>query len=159
MQSTDTRGLNFCSNSSALTATGAETVHDTTVALNFCVNGKALSKSGTNADQVTPTTDHNTGAAFNVLTANKACVMVWAYTAGGVVKCMQGPVVDYDGTNYSPMPQFASIPDNVTPFAYQVLKAGSTAGTITFGTSNWNATGFTNAIVNVMTLPEHPQTS
>jgi hypothetical protein len=45
------------------------------------------------------------------------------------------------------------------PFAYQVLKAGATASAtaIVFGTANWNATGFTNAIVNVAYLPLRPQ--
>ena len=154
----DNRGKNFAVTSGALTATGAETVHDTTVTLTYCVNGKHCAKTAI-TDGATPTTDHNTGAAFPSLTASKAAVVVWALNASGTVKCMQGPIVDYDGTNYTPMPQFPAIPDDVTPFAYQVLKAASTAGTITFGTSNWNATGFTNTIVNVFVLPEHPQTS
>lgn len=153
-------GATFCTNSSLLTAAGAETVHDSTVALNFCINGKAYQKSGTNADQVTPTTDHNTGAAFPALTANKGSVMVWAYTAAGAVRCMMGSVENLDASgNFVQAPQFPKIPDDVCPFAYQVLKAGATAGTIQFGTSNWNATGFTNAIVNVFVLPDRPQVS
>ena len=152
-------GKSFCTTNSLLTATGAETVHDTTVLLNFCINGKAYTKSGTNADQATPTTDHNTGVAFNTLTASKACVMVWAYNASGTVKVMQGPVVDWDGVAFNVPPSFPAIADDVCPFAYQILKASSSAGTITFGTSNWNATGFTNAIVNVLVLPDRPQTS
>ena len=48
----------------------------------------------------------------------------------------------------------------MVPIAYQILKAGATASAtaIVFGTANWNATGFTNAIVNINgTLPERPQ--
>lgn len=151
---------NFATTNSLLTATGAETVHDTTVLLNFCIDGKAYTKSGTNADQATPTTDYNTGETFTALTANQGAVMVWAYNSSGVVKCMMGEIetLDADG-NFTNAPQFPYVPNDVCPFAYQVLKAGSTAGTIAFGTSNWNATGFTNAIVNVLTLPSRPQVS
>lgn len=158
MQSNDFRGLNFATTSSLLTATGAETVHDTTVALSFCINGKALSKSGTNADQTTPTVDAVTGAAITQV-ASQLRVVVWCYNASGTVKVVAGDVVSWDGTNATPMPQFPNVPNDLCPFAYQVLKTSSSAGTITFGTSNWNATGFTNAIVNVLVLPDHPQIS
>lgn len=153
-------GANFCTTSSLLTATGAETVHDTTVLLNYCINGKAYTKSGTNADQTTPTTDYNTGAAFTNLTANQGTVVVWAYNSSGTVKCMMGSIETLDsGGNFVRYPQFPNIPEDVCPFAYQVLKAGATAGTITFGTSNWNATGFTQAIQNILVLPNRPQAS
>jgi hypothetical protein len=149
---------NFCTTSSLLTATGAETVHDSTVLLNYCINGKAYTKSGTNADQATPTTDYVTGLAFPTLTANKGACVVWAYNSSGAVKCMMGRIESLDSAgNFLVPPQFPAVPDTVTPFAYQILKAGSTAGNIVFGTSNWNATGFTNAIVNILTLPERPQ--
>jgi hypothetical protein len=160
MENTALRGLTMAFNSSALTATGAETVHDSTVAMNFCIRGKVYQKSGTNADQATPTTDYGTGLAFPTLTANKGSVMVWAYNASGTVKCIMGDITDLDSAgNFVVAPEFPLIPSDVCPFAYQVLKAGSTAGTITFGTSNWNATGFTNAIVNISTLPDRPQVS
>lgn len=150
-------GANFCTTSSLLTATGAETVHDTTVLLNFCINGKAYTKSGTNADQATPTTDYNTGVAFPTLTANQGAVMVWAYNSSGAVKCMMGEIETLVGGAFVNPPQFPKVPNDVCPFAYQVLKAGATAGTITFGSSNWNATGFTNVIQNVLVLPDRPQ--
>lgn len=148
--------------SSALTATGAETVHDSTVAMPFSINGKLYSKSGTNADQTTPTADHNTGAAFLPLVGNavtgQGCIIVWAYTTAGVVKCMQGPVGDLDSAgSFRHAPSFPHVPDDVCPFAYQVLKHYADASSVIFGTSNWNATGFTNAIVNVMQLPDRPQ--
>ncbi len=158
MQGLDFRGMNFATTSGLLTATGAETVYDTTVTIAYCVNGKALTKTAV-TDGTTPTTDGVTGVAPATLTANTARVAVWCLNASGTVSVVHGPNVAWDGTNADPMPQFPSIPDTLTPFAYQVLKAGSTAGTITFGTSNWNATGFTNAIVNVMVLPDRPQTS
>ena len=150
--------------SSALTATGAETVHDSTVAMPYSINGKLYSKSGTNADQATPTTDYVTGAAFPVLTGTadlgQGAVVVWAYTSDGTVKCVMGPIEDLDsaGTFLRP-PSFPHVPDDVCPFAYMVLKHYSEATSVRFGTSNWNTTGFTQAIVNVMQLPDRPQVS
>lgn len=164
------RGSNFATTNSLLTATGAETVHDTTALLNFCINGKAYTKSGTNADQATPTADYNTGAAFPALVGGAsvtgaygsgACV-VWAYNSSGTVKCMMGPAQALDSAGaFIVAPQFPAVPDDVCPFAYQILKAGATASAtaIIFGTANWNATGFTQAIVNVLQLPDRPQTA
>ena len=158
MSEINLRGLTAAFTNSLLTATGAETVHDTTVLLTFCIDGKLYSKSGTNADQVTPTTDYSTGLAFKTLTANQGCIMVWAYTSGGVVKCIQGDIVALDAGAFVIAPEFpANMPNDVCAFAYQVLKAGATAGTVTFGTSNWNATGFTNVIEDVAALPNSPQ--
>lgn len=160
-------GANFCTSSSLLTATGAETVHDTTVALTFCINGKALVKSATNADAVTPTTDYNTGAVFPGLNVNQGTVVVWGYTAtldnaasaSVDAKCMMGSIEDLDSAgNFKNRPQFPPVPDTITPFAYSVLKAGSTlASEWNFGTDNWNATGMTVAHVNILTLPNRPQ--
>lgn len=153
------RGANFCTTSGLLTATGGETVYDTTVTINYVINGKIATKTAV-TDGATPTTDYNTGAAFVALTASEGCVMVWGLISGGTVKVVQGPVVDLDASgNFMVAPQFPAVPDDMVPFAYQVLKAASTAGTITFGSSNWNATGFTNAIVNVAVLPARPQVS
>lgn len=158
MNNLDLRGMNMAHSNSLLTATGAETVHDTTVRLDFSIGGNMYSKSGTNADQTTPTTDAVTGNAIT-LTASQLRVVVWCYDSSGTVKAVAGPVVDWDGTVATPMPSFPDIPKTLCPFAYQVLKAASTAGTITFGSSNWNATGFTNTIVNVSVLPAAPQIS
>lgn len=157
-------GANFATSNSLLTcAAAAETVHDTTVLLNYCINGKAYTKSGTNADQTTPTTDYNTGLAFPTLTGvasggGQGAVVVWAYNSSGTVKCMMGDVETLDAAgNFAIAPMFPSIPDDVCPFAYQVLKHYGQASTVAFGTSNWNTSGFTNAIVNIMTLPSRPQ--
>lgn len=162
------RGMNFCTTNSLLTATGAETVHDTTVLLNFCINGKAYTKSGTNADQATPTTDATDGVAFSdasktltgTTTGGQGTVVVWSYNSSGTVKCSMGSRESLDASgNFLQRPQFPAIPDTLCPFAYMVLKHYGTASTVTFGTSNWNATGFSNAIVNVLVLPDRPQVS
>lgn len=166
MQQIDTRGLTMAFNSSALTATGAETVHDSTVAMNFCIDGKVYQKSGTNADQTTPTTDYNTSAAFTGLVGagssagGQGTVVVWAYNSSGTVKCMMGSIETVDASgNFVNRPQFPAIPNDVCPFAYQVLKHYGVSTTFTFGTSNWNTSGLTSTIVNISNLPGRPQVS
>jgi len=160
-------GLTMAFSNSLLTCTGAATSHDTTVRLDFSVNGKFKSKSGTNADQVTPTTDYADGVAFSnaakTLTGVASAggfgtVVVWGYSGTGTVRCMMGSreALDSAGT-FAIAPQFPRIPADVCPFAYQVLKQHGQTATATFGTSNWNASGFTNAIVNISSLPDRPQ--
>lgn len=162
-------GMNFCSTSGLLTATGAETVHDTTVTINYVIDGKIATKTAV-TDGATPTTDYNTGAAFPALvggasvanTPGYGCIVVWGLISGGTVKCVMGPHSRLDmAGSFVNAPQFPSVPADMVPFAYQVLKAGATASAtaIVFGTANWNASGFTNAIQNVAFLPSRPQVS
>jgi len=163
------RGAAFCTTSGLLTATGGVTTYDTTVTINYVIDGKIATKTAITTG-TTPTTDYVTGAAFPALigggsvanTPGNGCIVVWGLVAGGTVKCMMGPVekLDMQG-NFVRAPQFPTVPKEVAVFAYQVLKAGATASAsgVTFGTSNWNATGFTNAIVNVAYLPSRPQVS
>lgn len=169
-QASQLYGINICSTEGLLTAAGAETVYDTTITIGYCIDGKA-DLHATQIDGTTPTADGD-GIAFPALavtnadgslTGKGACV-VWCLNASDAVVCFQGPVVELDGltANFLFNPEFPSIPDAVTPFAYQILKQvsdGATADTATFGTTNWNATGFTNVIVDVFTLPRRPQDS
>lgn len=169
MNNLELRGAAFCTTSGLLTATGAETVYDTTVTINYVIDGKIATKTAV-TDGATPTTDYVTGAAFPVLigggsvanTPGYGCIVVWGLIAGGTVKCMMGKHsrLDMQG-NFVQAPEWPTVPKEVAVFAYQVLKAGATASAsgVTFGTSNWNATGFTNAIVNCAWLPVRPQVS
>lgn len=150
-------GQNFCTTSGLLTATGAVTTYDTTVTINYVLGGKISTKTAITTG-ATPTTGGVSAAAIT-LVASQARVIVWCLVSGGTVKVLEGAVVPWDGTAFQTPPPFPDIPDTYVPFAYQILKASSAAGTITFGTSNWNATGFTNAIVNVAVLPSRPQVS
>lgn len=165
----DLRGGAICTTSGLLTATGAETVHDTTVTIVYALDGKIKTKTAI-TDGATPTTDYNTGVAFPALVGGASvagayghgCIVVWGLLwSDGSVKCMMGPhaELDVNGNFKWDAPQFPAIPAGVVPFAYQVLKAGATASAtaIVFGTANWNATGFTNVIQNVMFLPSRPQ--
>lgn len=163
------RGLNACFTSGLLTATGGVTTHDTTVTVTFCNNGK-LSAVTAITTGATPTTDHITGAAFPALVGGasvanvpgQGAIVVWGFDTSNAdaVVCMQGPIqaLDMQGA-FVKAPLCPPVPANVTVFAYQVLKSGATASTtaIIFGTANWNATGFTNVIVNVSVLPDVPQ--
>ena len=142
--------------SGLLTATGAETVYDTTVAISYSINGKAYSKAAV-TDGATPTTQGD-GSALTQLTASKGCFLVWCLNAAGTVSIFQGDIQTLDVQNeFVKAPNFPYIDySTYCPFAYQELKAANTAGTITIGSSNWNATGFTNTIQNVHTLPARP---
>ena len=158
MQASQLFGVNFCTTSGLLTATGAETVHDTTVTINYVIDGKIKTKTAI-TDGATPTTDAVTGETFTALTANKGCTFVWCLNSSGTVKVVQGPIHDMSGGEFLTYPQFPGIPEDLVPFAYMIDEADSTAGTITFGSSNWNATGRTVTITNVATLPRRPQNS
>jgi hypothetical protein len=86
--------------------------------------------------------------------SGQAAILVHCANAAGETKTIQGPSVQLDDSgNLQNALQFPQIPDTLTPYCYQVLKAGLTAGDIVPGTSNWNATGFTNTVVNVAVLP------
>jgi len=160
------RGAAFTTTSGLLTATGAVTTYDTTATINYVIDGVILQKTAITTG-ATVTLDYITGVAFPALvggasvanTPGHGCVVVWGLI-GGTVKCMMGPheSLDMQG-NFVRAPQFPAVPENVAVFAYQVLKAGATASAtaIVFGTANWNATGFTNAIKNCAYLPARPQ--
>ena len=150
--------VNMCTTSGLLTATGGVTTHDTTVTIVYIIDGKIRTKTAITTG-ATPTTDAVTGSAFTALTANKGCIFVWCLDTSGNVKVVQGPIADMAGGSFVNAPNFPDVPDTLCPFAYMVAKAASNAGTITFGSSNWNATGYTNTIVNIATLPSRPQVS
>lgn len=144
---------NFCTTPGLLTAAGAETVYDTTVTISYVLAGVVRNKAAV-TDGATPTTDIVTGSAIT-LTASKARSVVWCLDSGGTVRLIAGPIVAWDGGTGTACP-LPSIPDAYVPFGVMVAKAASNAGTITIGSSNWNATGFTNAITNVAVLPARP---
>lgn len=159
MQNYDRKGGNFCTTSGALTATGAETVYDTTISILFAIDGEIYTKTAV-TDGATPTTDGNTAAAFTALAANEGCVFVWGLNTSGTVSVRQGSVEDLDSAgNFKVAPQFPAVPDSICPFAYQVIKNGSTGSAWTIGTSNWNATGITSTISSVAELPFRPKIS
>jgi hypothetical protein len=142
-------------------AAGTTTTYTTANAVNYAIGGIAYTKAAaTNA--ATPTTDATTGAAFLPVTANQGSVFVFGYDAAGNLKVSQGQVQALDAQgNFNLSPQFPSIPDNVAPFGYLVLKAGATlSGSWTFGSSNLSSvTGATYSFKNLMTMPARPVVS
>jgi hypothetical protein len=152
-------GITCAYTNPALTRTGAETVHDTTVTLTCDVQGKKTTVTAI-TDGVTPTTDAQTGAAFVPLANGEKCIFVWGVNAAGAIRVAQGAIVKTaDVTNGSAALAFPGIPETMCPFAYHTA-AHANATAWTFGTSNWNATGMTlGSVVPVGQLPNQPLTS
>lgn len=159
-------GATLATTAGLLTAVGAETVYDLTAAIEYCINGIHYTKAS-DADGTTPTTDVD-GDAFTALGANEGCYFVWmlgndpADDAG--VDIIQGPIgslvsgagADLDFQDDNTLPQMPLIPDTHCPFALQLVKRDSTGAAWTFGTSNWNATGITDLIHDILTMPDKP---
>lgn len=158
-------GITAAYSSGLLTGTGAETLYDTTVTIQFAIGGKMGTAKTAVTDGATPTTDYNTGAAFLPIPVEDGCVFVWGLTSGGTVKLMQGSITDVRGGvtttagSFDVYPQFPTIPDDVCPFAYTIVKSAPSSSAWTIGTSNWNATGMSVAHVNISQLPDRPQAS
>lgn len=161
MQAQQLVGANFCAVKAGLTGiSGAATTHSTgATAVQYAIGGKAYTKAQISGG-TTPTTDFVTGSQIT-LTANKGRCVVWCFDSSGNVRVVAGPVVDLDSAGeFTLAPEFPAIPDTLTPFAYTLHRAGSTlSGTFTFGSSNWNTTGMTHTVVDVLMLPARPQTS
>ena len=147
-------GGTFATGSGLLTATGTETLYDTTVAIPYCINGIGYSFATKNS-QASPAVDAVTGAAFVPLAADEACCFVWCVDANAAIKAVQGSIVDVDGDTDVRVvdPPYPMIPATLCPIAVQVIQTAGTSSAWTFGSSNWDATGVTDVIVNVFTLP------
>lgn len=136
------------------------TTYDIGTAIDFCINGKAYTKA-TVSNGASPTTDGTTGAAFNAILPDKACVVVVALNSSGTVSFHQGPIVDVDGTADT-LKHAAQLPlvdtNTYCPIAYLKLQTDGTssAAGLLPGTANWDATGLTTTVVNLITLPARP---
>lgn len=152
-------GQNVVLSNPALTGiAGAATTHSYT-AFDFSNKGNVYTEAVASG-AATPTVGGVSGDAI-ALTANKAVAVVWAINAAGSVAAFEGEVVDLEaatGNYINDVPQFAHPPADYTPFAYTIHKAGSTlSGTFTFGVSNWNTTGMTHVVGNLVGgLPGRP---
>jgi hypothetical protein len=167
MQAQQLIGGNFCLAKAGLTGlSGAATTFTIAAAILYSIYGKALSKA-TVAGGATPTTDGVTGNAIT-LAAGKGTVVVWCLDAAGNVRTVQGSVetVAQDGNFQFAPPQFPTIPDTLTAFAYSIHKANPAnhvtpfaGGTWTFGVSNWNVAGTVHTVADLIALPNRPQTA
>jgi hypothetical protein len=139
----------------------------------YTIQGKYQASKAQLSGVAVPTIDVVTGAGFKPILADQACVFVFTLDGSGNLGVAQGPLpisptttgtqrnVDDNG-NYTAPPQFPSIPDSLTPFAYAVIRAQSSvaaAGWV-FGSGLWNATGIViGGVDDIVTLPATPQVS
>jgi len=152
---------NVCVTSAGLTGlSGAATTFSTGGTVTYSINGVAYTRTAISGG-TTPTTDANTGATLRPINANQGSVFVWCFDAGGNTRVLQGTVEALDSSgNFINAPQFPTIPDTLCPWAYTVIRGGSTlASPFQFGTSNWNTTGVTISVKNVLVMPLRPQVS
>lgn len=153
--------MDQCYNTGLLTATGAETVYDTTIIIHYSIDGVIYRKAAV-TDGTTPTTDLITGAAFVDLDADETCYFLWQLNKDGTVGVSQGPIVAGDPDQNIPLKEYPAIPavkDGYVPFALQRVHVDGTGSAWTFGTDNWNATGVYDIIENLATLPSRPMTT
>lgn len=160
MQASSIYGSTFAAAKAGLTGiSGAATTHSTgSAGVDYCIGGKAYTKAQITGG-TTPTTDAVTGEAIT-LTANQGRAVVWALDAAGAVKLVAGGIEALDDSgNFVVTPELPLVDlDALCPIAYHIVKGGSAlVGTFTVGTSNWNTTGMTHTVVDVMTLPQRPQ--
>lgn len=135
---------------------GAVATFTTAAALIVSILGKAFTKAAV-AGGAAPTVDGVTGAPIT-LKANQGTVVLWVLDDTSTIKCVQGSVETVNAAgNFIYAPQFPTLPDNMTAFAYSVHKADSTAAAWTFGVSNWNAAGLTHTATDLIFVPNRPQ--
>lgn len=142
-------------------AAGTTTTISNTGTITYMIRNFMYTKSAI-TNGATPTTDAVTGLAFTPLTANKGTVVVIMLDTAGAIKAAQGSIVDLDaGGAMTLAPQFPSVPSNMCPIGYIILKAGSTlSGSWTFGSSNLSGvTGMTYTFRDIGNIPERPQNS
>lgn len=156
-QTLDLAGGNYCTTKAGFAA-GTTTTTTTANTTLYAILGKAYSAAAA-SNVATPTTDAATGNAFTGIAVNKGGIFAFCRDTGGNVKVVQGDIKALDvGGNFIDAPQFPILPDTLAPYAYLVVKCGSTASTWTMGSSNMSgATGVTYAFTDVMTLPVRPQ--
>jgi hypothetical protein len=151
--------MNITTTKAGLTGiSGAATTHSTgAAAVSFSIGGRAYTKAQISGG-ATPTTDAVSGDAIS-LVKNQGTVVAWCLDSSGAVKLVRGSVEGLDDEgDFMIAPQFPLLPLTLTAFAYTIHKAGSTTvGTWTVGVGNWNATGMTHTVVDVMQLPRTPQ--
>lgn len=145
---------------------GTTSSYTTTVTSAGVVNGKFATALTAQTNTATPTTDANTSAAFNALSANKTCALVLGLTVAGVIQMVQGPIIDTRvGVTttvgaFDKAPQFPPLPDNFMPLAYTLVRTAPDAAAWTPGTSSWTASGVSaTTFQNISTLPGRPQIS
>lgn len=149
---------------SAVAVAGTTSTFTSTVTTAGVIDGKFVTTLGAQTNAASPTTDANTGVAFNALAPNKACALVFGQNAAGTLKLVQGPIVDtIVGVTttvgaFDKAPQFPPLPDDFLPLAYTLVRTAPSAASWIPGTGSWTASGVSaTTFKNVSTLPNRPQ--
>lgn len=147
-------GASYCASTGLLALPNAVATYNIGADLQICAEGvMAVVAAGTG--KTTPQTSP-TGEAFTPLTANQACVFLFQYDVNGAPAISQGDIVDVNasgGFDAGNKPLYGEVYDGYVPYGHCTIIAGATAGTFTFGVSNWNATGITTEVKNLGVLP------
>lgn len=165
-------------------AAGTTTTLSNTGTTTYAIKGKAYTKAAM-SNAATPITDWATGNAFIPIpiplsspnlpgvpngAAGYASVYTVGFDSGGSLRVIQGSIVPLDASGgYLTAPQFGglgpagsgSTDNDFCPIGYILVKLGSTAvATWTFGTNNLSSvTGVTYTFVDLIGMPDRPQTS
>ena len=168
--SLDFSNATVCLSKSVTTASGAATTLGGTNRIDYSIGGILYTKAAFSST-ATPTSDYLKGTTFASvpLAINTGSVFVIALDSSSNLKCAQGTVEALDSAgNFINAPQFPEMPTEsasfhggstgpVCPVCYIMVKNGATGSAWTFGTSNWNATGATVTVKDIMALPGRPQ--
>lgn len=133
-------------------AVGTTSTYTTANAVNYAIRSKAYTKAAV-TNSATPTLDGARNVAFTPLQPGQTTVLVFSYNGAGTVFVTQGEVTNGNS------PQFPVILDMQCPFGYIVVTTGANSVAWTPLTSNWNATGVTTAVQDIVGIPDHPQSS
>lgn len=149
-------------------AAGTTTTYTRGAAVTASLRGKAVACAAA-SNTATPTSDFVTGKAFVPIERGKGCIFVFGVTATDTVGAIQGEIVDLvpsganaADTSFADAPQFPAIPDNFCPIGYLWVRIGAdlVATSWTLGSSNLaTLTGCARGFVDVVMLPDRPQTS
>lgn len=151
---------------SAAAVAGTTSTFTSTVTTNCVINGKFATTLGAQTNAASPTTDANTGLAFNALQPNQACALVFGQNAAGALKLVQGQIIaTLAGVTTTPGalindPQFPALPNDFCPLAYTIVRTAPSAAAWIPGTGSWAASGVSaSTFQNVAQLPARPQSS
>lgn len=141
-------------------AAGTTSTLTTANAQEFSIMGKSYKKAAT-SNEVTPTTDAITGAAFLPIAAGKGSVFSICRDVAGGLKVIQGQIVDLSPLGaFVHAPWFGPSSNDLAPIGYILVRAAVGAATWTFGTSNLTGppSNVTIAYVDCVDgLPSRPQ--
>jgi hypothetical protein len=151
-------------NAAAVAGTGSSFTSTVTTA--GIINGKFVTTLAAQTNAASPTTDANTGLAFNALQPNQCCALVFGQTAAGALRLVQGPIIACAlGVTTTPGalindPQFPPLPNDFLPLAYTIVKTAPSAVPWIPGTGAWAASGVVaSTFQNIGALPARPQVS